>query len=59
MAIDRIKKLVETMETLIEGQFSGYLKINFSQGNLNRVEKFEECENAEIILEKEKRLEKK
>ena len=42
------------MKTLITGEFSGYLKINFSQGSLGRVEKSEEFENAEVILAEEK-----
>jgi len=54
--MDRMKQLIATLKTLIEGTFSGHIKINFSQGNLGRVEKYEECEDAEVILAEEKRL---
>ena len=42
--MDRIKKLGETIRTLIEGEFNGYIKINFSQGSIGRVEKSEELD---------------
>ena len=48
--MERMKKLIEAIKTLIEGEFSGYIKINFSQGSLGRVEKFEEFDDATIIL---------
>ena len=48
--MDRMKRLTEAIRTLIEGEFSGYLKINFSQGSLGRVEKSEEFEDAGVIL---------
>jgi len=34
--------IIETIRSLIEGKFSGYIKINFSQGSLGRVERSEE-----------------
>ncbi|MEM5788183.1 MAG: hypothetical protein AAGU11_12760 [Syntrophobacteraceae bacterium] len=40
--VKRLKQLVETMLGLIERQFTGSIKINFSQGSIGRVEKFEE-----------------
>jgi FKBP-type peptidyl-prolyl cis-trans isomerase 2 len=49
-AMDRITKLSETIRTLMEGEFSGYIKINFSQGSLGRVEKSEEFADAAILL---------
>lgn len=39
---DRLEKLVESMMCLVEESFTGYLRINFSQGSIGRVEKFEE-----------------
>jgi len=49
--MDRMKRLTEAIKTLMEGEFSGYLKINFTQGSLGRVEKSEEFEDAAIILQ--------
>jgi hypothetical protein len=40
--VKRLKQLIDTMVGLIENQFTGSLKINFSQGSIGRVEKFEE-----------------
>ena len=48
--MDRMKRLAETIRTLTDGQFSGYIKINFSQGSIGRVEKFEELEDHLNIL---------
>ncbi len=47
--MDRMKSLSEAIRTLMEGEFSGYLKINFSQGSLGRIEKSEEFDAAKII----------
>jgi len=57
--MDRMKKLTEAISNLIEEEFSGYIKINFSQGSLGRVEKSEEFEDATIILASEKKGKKK
>jgi hypothetical protein len=38
----RMKRLVEYLETTKEQKFTGYIKINFSQGGISRIEKFEE-----------------
>jgi hypothetical protein len=38
----KIKRLVEYLETTEEQKFTGYIKINFSQGGISRIEKFEE-----------------
>ncbi|MBI5237028.1 MAG: hypothetical protein HY887_01205 [Deltaproteobacteria bacterium] len=54
LTMDRMKRLIEAIRMLIEGEFSGYIKINFSQGSLGRVEKSEELEDATIILTGEK-----
>lgn len=48
--MDRMKRLIEAIRNLIEEEFSGYIKINFSQGSLGRVEKFEEFDDATVIL---------
>ena len=40
--MDKLDQLVEVMGKLIEEEFTGHLKINFSQGGIGRVEKFEE-----------------
>jgi hypothetical protein len=52
--MDRTKRLIETLRTLMEGRFSGHIKINFSQGSIGRVEKSEEFEDASIIFAPEK-----
>ncbi len=52
--MDRMKRLIETIRTLLEGEFSGYIKINFSQGSLGRIEKSEELEDAVIINQHER-----
>jgi|LGVE01.1.fsa_nt_gb hypothetical protein len=38
----KFKKLVDYMRTLQGNGFTGYIKVNFSQGNIGRIEKFEE-----------------
>jgi hypothetical protein len=38
----KLEPLTDLMTGLIQGEFTGYLKINFSQGGISRVEKFEE-----------------
>ncbi len=44
--MNRLKKLIETIRSLIEGGFSGYIKINFTQGSLGRVEQSEELDET-------------
>ena len=51
--MDRMKRLTEAIKTLMEEEFSGYLKINFSQGSLGRVDKSQEFEDAAIIFAEE------
>jgi hypothetical protein len=48
--MDKMKRLSDTIRTLMEGEFSGYIKINFSQGSLGRVEKSEEIDHDSIIV---------
>jgi hypothetical protein len=38
----KLEKLIEVMSGLVHNEFTGHLKINFSQGGIGRVEKFEE-----------------
>ncbi len=40
--VAKLGRLVQVMETLMEEKFTGYVKVNFSQGGIGRVEKFEE-----------------
>lgn len=39
---DKLKRLYEYLAAVRNENFTGYIKVNFSQGNLGRVEKFEE-----------------
>jgi len=47
--MDRMTRLIEAIRKLIEGEFTGYVKINFTQGSLGRIEKFEEIDDAAMI----------
>jgi hypothetical protein len=38
----KLEKLKEVMKEMVEGEFTGHVKINFSQGGIGRIEKFEE-----------------
>jgi len=40
--IDRLEKLMSVIRALIESRFTGYIKLNFTQGSIGRIEKFEE-----------------
>ena len=39
---DKFDQLVDTLRKMMDEEFTGHLKINFSQGGIGRVEKFEE-----------------
>ncbi|WP_157067280.1 hypothetical protein [Desulfosarcina cetonica] len=39
---DKLKQLYEYLSNIRDENFTGYIKVNFSQGNIGRVEKFEE-----------------
>ena len=39
---DKLTRLYEYLMSIRDENFTGYIKINFSQGNVGRVEKFEE-----------------
>jgi len=38
----KFKRLVEILEDMIDRDFTGHVKINFSQGGIGRIEKVEE-----------------
>jgi hypothetical protein len=39
---EKLEKLIAVMTFLMGDEFTGHIKINFSQGSIGRVEKFEE-----------------
>lgn len=39
---DKLTKLYEYLSSIRNENFTGYIKVNFTQGNVGRVEKFEE-----------------
>lgn len=38
----KLDKFVQYLETIKNQNFTGYIKVNFSQGSIGRIEKFEE-----------------
>jgi hypothetical protein len=44
--LEKMEKLVEVMTGLMGEEFTGHIKINFTQGGIGRVEKFEEILKA-------------
>lgn len=38
----KLGRLIEYLKSMTERDFTGYVKINFTRGNIGRVEKFEE-----------------
>jgi hypothetical protein len=52
--MDKVTRLVDVIRKLIENAFTGYIKINFTQGNIGRVEKFEELDDAILPAESKK-----
>ncbi|HUI66754.1 MAG TPA: hypothetical protein VL087_00910 [Nitrospirota bacterium] len=48
--MEKLKRLSETIKMLMEGKFNGYIKINFSQGSLGRIEKSEEFELTHVVV---------
>jgi hypothetical protein len=38
----KFKRLVEVLQDMTDKEFTGHIKINFSQGGIGRIEKFEE-----------------
>ncbi len=53
--MDRVTRLIEAIRKLTEAGFTGYVKINFTQGSLGRIEKSEELDGTAIIATAEKR----
>jgi hypothetical protein len=39
---EKLARIVELMKTLADEKFTGYIKVNYSQGGIGRIEKFEE-----------------
>ncbi|MGB5156425.1 hypothetical protein [Desulfobacterium sp. N47] len=39
---ERLLKLSEVMEEMAKNKFTGYIRVNYSQGIVSRIEKFEE-----------------
>ena len=56
--MDRMTKLIEVIGKLIEGEVTGYIKINFTQGSLGRIEKFEEIDRDAVVIKGEKKNKK-
>jgi hypothetical protein len=40
--LEKLWRLTEVLRSLAEDRFTGYIKVNYSQGAIGRVEKFEE-----------------
>lgn len=40
--MEKLNKLFEILKALIKSEFTGYIKVNFSQGGISRIEKYEE-----------------
>jgi hypothetical protein len=41
-SMEKIKKMMEVIKALMDKKFTGYIKINFARGSVERIEKFEE-----------------
>ena len=41
-SMEKIKKMMEVIKALMDKKFTGYVKINFTRGSVERIEKFEE-----------------
>lgn len=41
-SMNRLVDLVYAIQEMNENEFTGYIKINFSQGGIGRIEKYEE-----------------
>jgi hypothetical protein len=48
--VDVLERLMEHMDELQKTKFTGHIKINYSQGAIGRIEKFEEI--SKIIKKK-------
>ena len=56
--MDKVTRLLDVIAKLIESAFTGYIKINFTQGNIGRVEKFEELDDAIILHNESSKMKK-
>ena len=45
---EKLPRLLEIIRVLADEKFTGYIKVNFSQGGIGRIEKFEEILREEI-----------
>jgi hypothetical protein len=43
---EKLKRLIKQIEALQESRFTGYIKLNFTQGSIGRIEKFEEISHT-------------
>ena len=43
---EKLRRLIKQIEALQESRFTGYIKLNFTQGSIGRVEKFEEISHT-------------
>lgn len=43
---EKLRRLIKQIEALQESGFTGYLKLNFTQGSIGRIEKFEEISHT-------------
>ncbi|MEW6664919.1 MAG: hypothetical protein AB1512_06830 [Thermodesulfobacteriota bacterium] len=41
-SMEKIRRLTDVLRGLRDSRFTGYIKVNYSQGSIARVEKFEE-----------------
>ena len=39
---EKLQRLINYLETVNDQKFTGYIKVNFSQGAIGRIERFEE-----------------
>ncbi len=44
----KFRRLVEILQEMSDREFTGHVKINFSQGGIGRIEKFEELLTGSI-----------
>ena len=39
---NKLTRLIEYLTSIQENKFTGYIKVNYSQGSIGRIERFEE-----------------
>ena len=52
VSTDRLSKITAVIGGLVESKFTGYIKVNFVDGKIGRVEKFEEILRTEKTANK-------